>query len=315
MKKTLILTLALLAVLALAITVPGASAEGPETIADVYAIEGAVIEQTATYENCFVCAGWIGETPFRAEAGSTPEILSAISDLDFFSPDYEKLYLELVGPLKVTSFEDLTGKIPPQEQLDQLVGKTGAELFEDGWMYSMFDFDTLEATLDHGDFSYDVTFEGTPAGTVDDDVYEAMAPLTVKTISWKGIGDGATDIDPFSFGPMIDCTGSELFSEEELDEAVGLILAEFDGWPEGCELHYLVYAGDEACTPENLTWLSSLNSGDRRYAECAEFLSEFRSPEDPESAGAFEPDMIYSDWQWWLAREEGGDWELLTWGY
>ena len=23
----------------------------------------------------------------------------------------------------------------------------------------------------------------------------------------------------------------------------------------------------------------------------------------------------YTDWQWWLARSEGGDWELLTWGY
>jgi len=31
--------------------------------------------------------------------------------------------------------------------------------------------------------------------------------------------------------------------------------------------------------------------------------------------GAWEADKEYTDWQWWLAREEGGDWELLTWGY
>ena len=29
----------------------------------------------------------------------------------------------------------------------------------------------------------------------------------------------------------------------------------------------------------------------------------------------FNPDEEYTDWQWWLARSEGGQWKLLTYGY
>jgi len=34
-----------------------------------------------------------------------------------------------------------------------------------------------------------------------------------------------------------------------------------------------------------------------------------------EGGGAWEPDYEYSDWQWWLARTDGGEWQLITWGY
>ena len=104
---------------------------------------------------------------------------------------------------------------------------------------------------------------------------------------------------------------SEIFSGEELTTAAALIQKEFDTW-EGCELHRLDYAGDGCCTRENLRWLNRLVGG-RRYIRCAEFLSDFHSP--VEGGGAWEPDAEYTDWQWWLARESGGDWELLGWGY
>ena len=44
-----------------------------------------------------------------------------------------------------------------------------------------------------------------------------------------------------------------------------------------------------------------------------EFLSDYHSPVD--AVGAWEPDTEYTDWQWWLARTEGGEWELMTCGY
>jgi len=44
-----------------------------------------------------------------------------------------------------------------------------------------------------------------------------------------------------------------------------------------------------------------------------EFLSDYHSPVD--AVGAWEPDTEYTDWQWWLARTEGGEWELMTSGY
>ena len=33
------------------------------------------------------------------------------------------------------------------------------------------------------------------------------------------------------------------------------------------------------------------------------------------AGGSWEPDTEYASWTWWLARETGGSWELLTWGY
>ena len=49
-----------------------------------------------------------------------------------------------------------------------------------------------------------------------------------------------------------------------------------------------------------------LRSGNRIF-------SDFHSP--VEAGGAWEPDTEYTDWQWWLARSDGGKWKLLTWGY
>ena len=65
-------------------------------------------------------------------------------------------------------------------------------------------------------------------------------------------------------------------------------------------------------TTGNIQWMNSL-AEDGSFTQVAEFLSDFHSP--VEGGGAWEADMEYTDWQWWLAREEGGDWQLMTWGY
>ena len=109
----------------------------------------------------------------------------------------------------------------------------------------------------------------------------------------------------------VDYGTSDLYTRADMDEAVALINEEFAGW-EGCEMHSIRYAGDEADTAENVEWLTELGNGEA-YTECMEFLTDFHSP--VEAYGAWEPDMEYEDYQWWLARTDGGDWELLSWGY
>ncbi len=104
---------------------------------------------------------------------------------------------------------------------------------------------------------------------------------------------------------------SELFTEEELAEAIVLIGEEFDTW-EGCEMHMLTYVGDESNTPENLKWLNSLHNG-HSFTRCAQFVSNFHSP--VEGGGAWEPDAEYVNWEWWLACDDAGEWALVTWGY
>ena len=99
-----------------------------------------------------------------------------------------------------------------------------------------------------------------------------------------------------------------------MDAAIRKIRAEFDTW-KGCELHAIRYAGDECCTEENIRWLNGHTDDGTGFTQCIEFLSDFHSPRKAEEAGAFNPDSEYTDWNWWLARTEGGDWVLLDWGY
>ena len=109
----------------------------------------------------------------------------------------------------------------------------------------------------------------------------------------------------------IDLGSSEIYSEEELKEAVVQIKCKFASW-EGCELHSIRYAGDESCTEENLKWMNELNK-DGNYTQVAEFLMNFHSP--MEQIGAWDADREYTDYQWWLARSADGGWDIVTFGY
>ena len=109
----------------------------------------------------------------------------------------------------------------------------------------------------------------------------------------------------------VDYGSSDLYTREDMDLAVEMIDSEFSTW-KGCKYNLVAYAGDECNSQENLDWLNGLEEG-QDYTQCIEFLSSFHSPK--EGGGVWEPDTDYDDYQWWLARKDGGDWELLTWGY
>ena len=104
--------------------------------------------------------------------------------------------------------------------------------------------------------------------------------------------------------------GSELYTEEDMGEAEDIVQAEVDSW-EGIELVSLSYGGDAENNEANIDWLSDLNG--KKYAQVLEFLANIRTAEDFQ--GSLEPNTDYYDYQFWLARTEGGEWELITWGY
>ena len=109
----------------------------------------------------------------------------------------------------------------------------------------------------------------------------------------------------------IDLSGSALYTEAELYDAMLAVKCTFAAF-DGCELHSIRYAGDACNSAENVQWMNELDEG-KGYTQVCELLSDLHSP--VEQVGAWEPDTEYTDWQWWLARTEGGGWELLTWGY
>lgn len=104
---------------------------------------------------------------------------------------------------------------------------------------------------------------------------------------------------------------SELYLKDELIEGMDLIRAQIAGW-KGVELHSIRYAGDENSTEENLAWLNGHEG--KSYTECALFLTNFHSPAESDEL-SLNLDCEYEDYNWWLARENRGDWVLVDSGY
>ena len=113
----------------------------------------------------------------------------------------------------------------------------------------------------------------------------------------------------------IDYGDSTLYTKEDMDAAIAVIRKEFDTW-EGCELHSITYGSDDECSADNIAWMNELeatNDAQETFSQCILFKSNFHSPKN--GGGAWNADQEYTDWQWWLARSEGGAWKLMTWGY
>ncbi len=110
-------------------------------------------------------------------------------------------------------------------------------------------------------------------------------------------------------------TASEVTIDYGHSEIYSQIKAEFSKW-DGCELHKIAYSSDEECNADNISWMNQLEEGNdakETFTQCIMFTSEFHSPK--KGGGAWNPDQEYTDWQWWLARADGGQWKLMTWGY
>ena len=118
-----------------------------------------------------------------------------------------------------------------------------------------------------------------------------------------------------SVSQAADTYGSEIYTDEEIGAAAVAVLEEFFSW-KGCELSDLRYAGDECNSEENIQWMNQLKEG-QNYTQCMELVTDFHTTADEEELKdtAWEADKEYKDYQWWLARTDGGEWELLTWGY
>lgn len=107
----------------------------------------------------------------------------------------------------------------------------------------------------------------------------------------------------------IDYGKSEIYSRQDMDDAIELIKDEFYSW-RGCKLYSISYTDDSLCQRE-LEYCNTLADEGVTYRECIVFRTLFRSPVF--GGGAWNPNFDYN-WSWYLARTQDGEWELLTWG-
>ena len=109
----------------------------------------------------------------------------------------------------------------------------------------------------------------------------------------------------------VNYVNSQLFLKEDLVPAMKMIRDQIAAW-EGVKLRSIRYAGDENCNEEKLAWLNGHK--DTHFTQCALFKTDFHSPVDNDTL-ALDPDTEYEDYQWWLAREDGGEWVMVDQGY
>lgn len=164
-----------------------------KVMGDVFPYEEQGDYQEGYSETDYVFVFTADGTYYRAKTEMPKDISDKIWAMDY-SEDKDAKVRELIAPLEVKSLENLSELIPPQEELDKNIGRTGQELFDEGWEYWSYDLDEMKAGLYYGDFSYDVAFEydGEPLENSDDfDFYENFSGLKVKSIEFSGLGDAS----------------------------------------------------------------------------------------------------------------------------
>lgn len=135
---------------------------------------------------------------------------------------------------------------------------------------------------------------------------------TAKEITSKGV-TFEKYLGAYTGGPVsIDYGTSEIYTEDELKDAVIQIKCKFAFWGD-VDLKSIRYAGDEKATDEMLAKMNEINP-DGKYTQVAEFLMDFHTPKEIGEL-TFNPDADYTDYQWWLARTADGGWEIVTFGY
>lgn len=110
----------------------------------------------------------------------------------------------------------------------------------------------------------------------------------------------------------IDLGESEIYSEDDIQSAIDVILADFEKDWEGCELKMISYAGDEESQFETDYYL-----GENKYYDADEaivLVSDFYARNPSDNSGLNSP-FDYNGWSWILVRTEGGTWRHVDHGY
>ncbi|MBR0398660.1 MAG: hypothetical protein IJI10_10380 [Eubacterium sp.] len=174
-------------------TTAGFDLSSLKTLGDAFALQGKDedTEQRAFYEDKYIYVFTVDGVPYRVIADLPADISEKLFALEY-DENYEKNEMDLVSDLEVATAENLNEQILPQEELDALVGKTGQELFDEGWRSgSFYNTENLEVWLEYGPFSYTFHFDGkvAPEDAEDFDVYEGLADMKVLDAAFEGLGD------------------------------------------------------------------------------------------------------------------------------
>ena len=177
------------------------------TIAEAVALTGKGEEQSGFGNKVYVYVFELNGNYWRLTADLTEEQSEALWALDMGDENYEARRAELVGKLSVTNCENLNERKLSDEAMNALVGKTGADLVDDGWTTGYgYNLEDMEFYLEKDCFVYTVVFasENKLENSDDFDALEAIRPLTIQSVTFSGLGSGATDVPENMEEPSVD---------------------------------------------------------------------------------------------------------------
>ncbi len=204
MKKVILLMLAVLLLFGLCACGQDGSPSGQDT-------EGSgellTMGDALSVESDYTYSGWDDKhyvyvfdnhgVPTRVVAAFSEELCQALDEIDFFDEERDEKIYDLLSPLELESVEDLSSYIPAQEELDQLVGKTGQELLDDGYEIWGHEFQENKTAFTLVKGLCEFEFEFNEVVTDDEDIAdeEIILPLTVKSAKYQGISSNSADLE------------------------------------------------------------------------------------------------------------------------
>ena len=101
---------------------------------------------------------------------------------------------------------------------------------------------------------------------------------------------------------------SEIYSQDDISEAIDVITKEFKKNWKGCTLTEIYYAGDELA--KGYQEYANKNDADEAMILLSTFDVDFTGGD-----GSLNANSTYNDWMWILIRTEGGQWKHVDHGY
>ena len=158
-----------------------------KTVADAFAVEAGTTEWSQS-ENTFVYAIDKDGECYRFFVELPKETAEAVDQLSIMDEDHDEKLYKLISALPIARTEHLNETAMSQDELGKLIGKTGSDLLDAGWIVWISDLNTMEYNFHYGPHSYNVAFDG-KVDNFDVDPEEAIRTMKIKSVTFAGLGD------------------------------------------------------------------------------------------------------------------------------
>ncbi len=171
-----------------------ASIDDVKSMGDAFAVEDDQ-KQFAIIDNFYICVFKLGDNYYRVRAIMPKDVEKKVSELDFTEENERKKIDGLVSPLAIEKIENLNENILDDDAIKGLIGKSGKDLIDSGWICTGYNLDDMVFSMEYNCFQYDVVFDGKIDESHYDDFEESeIESMKVKSVTCSDIGD-ATNIE------------------------------------------------------------------------------------------------------------------------